>query len=84
MASESHKGVAGVNDTEDIDVDAWREYFDTFVPTFRLLTLGPEGGLPGGLMMQPLQVLGLRGTRFYSRAGLLSTPPPFLSTPGTG
>jgi hypothetical protein len=66
---------------EDIDVEAWQLYFDSVAPTLRLLTLGPDDGLPGGLMEQPLQVLGLGGTRFYSRAGLLPTPPPFVGAP---
>jgi len=63
---------------EDIDIEAWQRYFDTVVPTFKLLTTGPGNALPGGLMDAPLQVFGLHGTRFYSRAGLLPTPPPFL------
>jgi hypothetical protein len=66
---------------KDIDVEAWQRYFDAVVPTFRLLTVGPDDGLPGGIMVQPLQVLGLHGTRFYSRAGLLPTPAPFRGAP---
>lgn len=67
---------------EDIDIEAWQRYFDSFVPTFKMLTAGPDDEvLPGGLMVEPLQVLGLHGTRFYSRAGLLPEPLPFLDAP---
>jgi hypothetical protein len=63
---------------EDIELPAWREYFDTVVPTFRLLAYGPDDGLPAGLGAVPLQILGLRGTRVYAPSGLLPEPPPFL------
>lgn len=64
---------------EKLDIESWQLYFDTFAPILRLLTKGPDGGLPGGIMVQPLQILGLNGTKFYSLSGLLETPPPFFS-----
>lgn len=65
---------------DDIDVMSWLGYFDAAVPLARLLTEGPSDSLPVGVMTQALQLLGIRGTKIYSRSGLIPAPPPFRST----